>query len=176
MKPLTPLVNYGKVKSLFCRRTEHVEEWHDVQLAEIWKAIAEETVNTSPSCRKQLHISTRRVKINLLNISKCKCAIHWLRDLFSSNCRLRYSSSENFRQITIREKAIALGLAYNEFGYNEYPPTMRRLLCINIVLSNVTKYGGYCSTTSSFLCICLLVLRGTQCGMSSYSLLPSFKK
>ena len=87
-----------------------------------------EAINTSPPCREQLHISTR-VKINLLNISKCKCAIHWLYDLFSSKCRLRYDvQSESIRQIVIRHEAITLGPAYKEFGYNEHPPTMSRFL------------------------------------------------
>ena len=62
-------------------------------------------------------------------------------------------------------RAVTLGPAYNEFGYNEHPPTTSRFLCIKIIESNVKKFGYYehPPTASSFLCIYLLVVSGTQC-------------
>ena len=34
-----------------------------------------------------------------------------------------------------------LGPAYNNFGYNEYPPTAIRVFSIKIIDSNVKKFG-----------------------------------
>ena len=58
-----------------------------------------------------------------------------------------------------------LGLAYNEFGYNEHPGTASRSLCMKIIVCNVKKFGynEHPLITSSFFCIFLLVVSGIQC-------------
>ena len=55
-----------------------------------------------------------------------------------------------------------LGPAYNEFGYNENLLTTSRFLHIKIIDINVRLLQNS-PRTSSFLCIYLFVLSGTQC-------------
>ena len=57
-----------------------------------------------------------------------------------------------------------LGPAYNEFGYNQHPAVASRCLCIKVIDCNVkssVKQDPF--VTSSFFCIFLLAVRGTQC-------------
>ena len=77
-------------------------------------------------------------------------------------------------QFTKYNHPITLGPAYNEFGYNEHPPTTSRFLCIKIIGNNVKKFGYYehHPTRSSFLCSNLLVPRGTPCSQLSGFLFP----
>ena len=70
---------------------------------------------------------------------------------------------------------ITLGPTYNEFGYNELPPTTNPFLCIKINDFNVRKFG-YCEhspTTNNFLCVYLRVLSGTQCKHLRYNVITT---
>ena len=48
-----------------------------------------------------------------------------------------------------------LGIAYNEFGYNEHPAITSRILCIKITDCNVKKlaYNEHPLITNNFFCI-----------------------
>ena len=58
-----------------------------------------------------------------------------------------------------------LGPAYNEFGYNERPATKSRFLSNKIIDCNVKRFGynEHPLITSTFFCIFLSVVHGTQC-------------
>ena len=71
--------------------------------------------------------------------------------------------------------ACTLGSAYNEFGCNEHPTTTRIFLCIKIIDCNVKKfsYNENPLIRSSYFCVFLLIVSGTQCTFVSLKFLSN---
>ena len=59
---------------------------------------------------------------------------------------------------------VTLGPTYYEFGYNERPVTVSRFLYIKLIDCNVRRHP---LIMSSFFCIFLLIVSGTQCNFFS---------